>query len=343
MFALFSSSSKQQVAIAPSSMLAAIGLVGAVYVLYQVRSIVVLLLMAYIIMVGLLPIVQLFEIKLRMPRGLSIFMAYILFVLFLVVLAAFLLPPLATEAFQLIKNLNLQLPELPIIQELRHFSFSLQELSAMAERIGQSVGFLFSVVNTTFNGVFTIFTLFVLSFYLMIERERLALKVKWFSKNPDHFKTVVELQQSIDRQLGGWVRGELLLMFVIGLLTYIGLFLLRVPYALPLAILAGVLEIVPNIGPTIAAFAAVAVALIALSPPMAGIVLLLGIVIQQLENNVIVPKIMSKHAQVSPLVTIVAILTGLKMGGVIGALLAVPIYIIARTLYAAIFRRHIAV
>lgn len=343
MLALFSSSNKQQVSISPSSMVAAIALVGATYFVYQIRSILVLLLLAFIIMVGLLPIVQKLEKHLKFPRPLAIFSAYILLVTFLVTLAGFLLPPLASEAYQLVKSMDLQLPEIPIMQEVRQFSFSVQELSALVERVGDSVGFLFSVVNTTFNGVFTVFTLFVLSFYLMVERERLPLKVLWFTKKREHVELAKDVFASIERQLGGWVRGELLLMFIIGLVTYIGLFLLRVPYALPLAILAGLLEIVPNIGPTIAAIPAVLIALVALNPLMAGIVLLFAIVVQQLENNVIVPKIMSKHAEVNPLVTIVAILTGLKIGGVVGALLAVPVYIIVRTLYAAVFRKHIAV
>ncbi len=341
MLALFTSN-KQDVTISPGSILATIGLVAGSYFLFQIRSILVLILLAFIIMVGLTPVVEFFEKKLRIPRGMSIFLAYISLVISLIILAAFLLPPLVTEGFQLVKNMNITVPDLPIIQEIRNFSFTVQELGALVDRVGDSVGFLFSVVNTTFSGIFTVLTLFVLSFYLMVERLQLPLKVQWFTRKREHIQMAQEVFASIERQLGGWVRGELILMFVIGLMTYIGLFLLRVPYALPLAIIAGLLEIIPNIGPTVAAVPAVLIALVAINPLMAGITLLLYVVIQQLENNVIVPKIMSKHAEVNPLVTIIAILIGLKTGGVIGALLAVPIYIIARTLYKAVFQKYIA-
>jgi predicted PurR-regulated permease PerM len=340
MLALFTSN-KQDVTISPGSILAAIGLVAGTYFLFQIRSILVLLLLAFIIMVGLTPMVEFFESKLKMPRGVSIFFAYISLVFSLLILAAFLLPPLATEGYQLVKNMNINVPDLPLVQELRNFSFTMDELSSLLDRVGDSVGFLFSVVNTTFSGIFTMFTLFVLSFYLMVERHRLPLKIQWFTRKREHIQIAQEVFSSIERQLGGWVRGELILMIVIGTMTYVGLFLLRVPYALPLAIIAGLLEIIPNIGPTVAAVPAVLIALVAINPLMAGITLLLYIVIQQLENNIIVPKIMSKHAEVNPLVTIVAILIGLKIGGVIGALLAVPIYIITRTLYKVVFQKYI--
>ncbi|MBP9819460.1 AI-2E family transporter [Candidatus Woesebacteria bacterium] len=341
MLALFSPN-KHSVTIAPSSILAVIGLVLATYFVYQIRSILVLLLLAYIIMVGLLPVVHFFEKKLRLPRGVSMFFAYLLLIVGLVVLIGFLVPPLASEAYQLVKSMNIQIADIPIVQGLQQFSFTVQELSALAERVGDSVGFLFSVVNTTFNGIFTIFTLFVLSFYLMIEHPRLHTKVLWFTKKPEHVLHAEQVLRSIEKQLGGWVRGELLLIMIIGVMTYMGLALLSIPFALPLAIMAGMLEIIPNIGPTVAAVPAVLIALVTYGPVMGGVVLLFSIVVQQLENNLIVPKIMSKHAAVSPLVTIVAILIGLKIGGVIGALLAVPVYIIVRTLYTAFFKQYIA-
>ena len=137
---------------------------------------------------------------------------------------------------------------------------------------------------------------------------------------------------SLELQLGGWVRGQLLLMTVIGVVTYIGLTALGIPYALPLAIIAGLLEAVPNIGPTLASLPAIAIALFTISPTMAGIVVLLYVVIQQLENNIIVPKIMASAANVSPLIAIVVIITGLKLGGVVGTLLSVPLFLFVRTI-----------
>ena len=127
-------------------------------------------------------------------------------------------------------------------------------------------------------------------------------------------------------------------MLSIAVLTYIGLTIIGVPYALPLAILAGLLEILPNIGPTIAAIPAIAIGYITGGPVIAGVVLLLSIVVQQLENSVLVPKIMRENANVNPLISIVAILTGFQLAGVMGALLAIPSYITIRAVYSVFFR-----
>ena len=143
---------------------------------------------------------------------------------------------------------------------------------------------------------------------------------------------------TIENQLGGWVRGQLVLMLVIAVFTYIGFLLIGIPYALPLAILAGFLEILPNIGPTIAAVPAITIAYISSGPALAVVALLFSILVQQLENNVIVPKVMRENANVNPLISIIAILIGLQLAGVVGALLAIPLYIVIRTVYGSFFR-----
>jgi predicted PurR-regulated permease PerM len=125
----------------------------------------------------------------------------------------------------------------------------------------------------------------------------------------------------------------------VGIITYIGLTLLNIPYALPLALLAGLLEIVPNLGPTIAAVPAIAFAYISGGPVMAGFVTLFYVIVQQLENNLIVPKIMQQNADVNPLVSIIVMLVGLKLAGIPGVLLAVPSYIVVRALYSHWFHR----
>ena len=131
----------------------------------------------------------------------------------------------------------------------------------------------------------------------------------------------------IEKRLGGWIRAEIVLMIIIGLLTFIGLTLLGIDYALPLAILAGFLEIIPNIGPFISAIPAVLVGLF-ISPLMALAVAALYFLVQQIENNFIVPQLMAKECGINPLITIIALIAGFKLGGVIGAVLAVPIILL---------------
>ena len=138
--------------------------------------------------------------------------------------------------------------------------------------------------------------------------------------------------QALDHQLGGWVRAQLFLCLLIGLITYLGLRLMGIDYALPLGILAGLLEIIPHIGPTVAAVPSV-IAGLALSLPHGLAVAGLYFVIQQLENSVLVPRIMKQAVGVNPLITILALMIGFKLGGVGGAILAIPTFLMIQIIY----------
>jgi predicted PurR-regulated permease PerM len=127
-------------------------------------------------------------------------------------------------------------------------------------------------------------------------------------------------------------------MLIIGLMTYVSLILLGIPYALPLAVLAGILEAVPNLGPTIAAIPAILIGL-TVSPIVALGALIASIVIQQVESNWIVPKVMQSATGTEPLVTIVVLLVGFTLGGVAGAVLSMPIYLTIQTVVTAINKK----
>ena len=267
---------------------------------------------------------------------LSIVSTYILLITILSLLIGLVLPPLFIQLYALLKTIDI-----PLLQEYvarLNFSLSASDISNIADQVGSSVFTVMGVVLSTFAGIFTTFTLFVLSFFMLIERPVLHKKIAWFTSDRKHFEAAEKFLITIENQLGGWVRGQLVLMLVIAVFTYIGFLLIGIPYALPLAILAGFLEILPNIGPTIAAVPAITIAYISSGPALAVVALLFSILVQQLENNVIVPKVMRENANVNPLISIIAILIGLQLAGVVGALLAIPLYIVIRTVYGSFFR-----
>lgn len=324
--------SRQRLAIdiTPMSVIWVLAIGGFAFFLYQVRSIIALLFLSFIVMVALNPFVTFLQRKFRFPRAVSTAFVYLAMISLLAILLGAIIPPLAGELYQLLKAI-----EIPGLQQVvSEIKFTISELSVLADRVGSSVGLVMSVITSTFSSLFTFFTLIVLSFYLMVDRENLPLKVAWFSKDKQHIELARKFLSSVELQLGGWVRGQIILMTLIGVVTYTGLVLLGVPYAVPLAVLAGLLEILPNLGPTMAAVPAIILAYLNGGPIFAGIILLFYVVIQQLENSVLVPKVMKANADVNPLIAIVAILVGLQMGGVLGALLAVPVYIVVRTMYA---------
>ncbi len=200
------------------------------------------------------------------------------------------------------------------------------DINQINQFLGNELGAIgenaFSVTSKLFGGLFSTLTVFVVSFYMLIDKERIQKGfISLFPKNNQ--AKAEEILTLVEEKLGAWFRGQVLLCFSIGLLTWIVLTLLGLKFALPLAVVAGLLEIIPTVGPIISAIPAIIVAL-AISPTMAIIVALSYVVIQALENNLLVPKIMQKAVGLNPIVIILAIVTGARLIGIIGALLAIP-------------------
>jgi predicted PurR-regulated permease PerM len=185
-----------------------------------------------------------------------------------------------------------------------------------------------------FSNILTTFTVLIISFYFILER-RHAESILTEFLGVISGKKVTEILRSIEHRLGAWVRGELLLMTFVGVLTFAGLTILHMEFALPLAIIAGLLEIVPMIGPIISAVPAVLIAL-SFSPVLALSVVMLYIVVQQLENNIFVPLIMKRSVGLSPLITILALMIGGRLGGIGGAILAVPMVLVLQVVLASL-------
>jgi predicted PurR-regulated permease PerM len=325
----FSLKNKHAVEISPSIVIFTVGFLGTLYFLFVIRQILVLLFLAFIVMTALRPTVEKLNRKLGIPRMLAIVLVYVLTLAGLTGLIVLVLPPFVNEINNFLRTIDF-----PVLQdEIKNIKFTLSEWSGLLDQVGNGAGFILSLIEATFNIFFAFFTVMVMSVYLMIDRPALHKKIGWLTKNRSHLKKAAQFLDSIEAQLGGWIRGQIILMVLIGVITYIGLSLLSMPYALPLAILAGLLEILPNLGPTLAAVPAVVIGFMMVSPLMGIAMLVFYTLVQQLENNLIVPKVMQANADVNPLIAILTILAGLKMGGVIGALLAVPFYILLRSVY----------
>lgn len=297
-----------------------------VFFLYQIRDIAISFFLALIIMSALNPGVTWFEKK-HVPRTLGILILYLFVIMLLALLFTVVVPPLSKEISRMIQSL--EFTKIPL--QLDHFSLDIKDLGPVINQFGQSISSVISVISTTFSSIFFIFTLLVMSFYLLSGRKTLHENII-FWKHPEKWDHLLkEFIDTIEVQLGGWVRGEIMLMLSIGIITYVVLSLLSIPFALPLAVIAGLLEILPNIGPTISAVPAIAVAFLFVSPTMAAIVCILYVLIQQVENSLLVPKVMKAAVNVEPLTSILLILIGAKLHGVSGALLAIPLYIVVRS------------
>ncbi len=324
------------VKISLSTIVWTIGIVLGVYFLFRIQQILLTLFLSVIIMSALHPGVRWMQHKLKLPRIVAILIIYISILFLIGTAITLIVPPLVKELPNFIQALSL--PPLP--NDLKELDMTLSGINSLVTRFGTSFSTIYGIVSSTFSSIFTFITMLVMAAYLLLERETLYLKISWFSRSPRHLRLAKELIDRVEVQLGGWVTGQLSLMLIIGVATYVGLILLSIPYALPLAFAAGFLEVLPNLGPTVAAVPAVIIAYLAFGPGMAVFVLLFYILVQQFENNLIVPKVMKDNADVNPLTTITLILIGLKLGSVVGALLSVPVYIVIRSVYSMWYQEN---
>jgi predicted PurR-regulated permease PerM len=206
-----------------------------------------------------------------------------------------------------------------------------------AAQVGKLPSQLIVIGASIFTNIFSVFTVLIFALYFLLSRDDLDKHLMGlFKNNSKQQENIRKIINQLEIKLGGWARGQIILMLVIGLVSYIGLLILGVPFALPLAIIAGLLEIVPNIGPILAAFPAVIVGF-GVSPLTGFAVAALSFLIQQVENYVLVPKVMEKQAGLSPIITLLSLVIGLKVAGIVGAILSIPIVITTQIVFEVYF------
>ncbi len=263
----------------------------------------------------------------KVPRVLSVLLVYLLMISFISLAIGIIIPPLVEQTTALISRL----PQ--IISTINDFfafaKVPIEDVSSVISKHLQGfIGNIVSISTAIFSSIFLILTVLVITFYLLLDWQKfITLASSPFSGKQE--KKVISVISKLEAGLGKWVRGQLALSFMVGVLTFLGLELLGVPYALPLALVAGILEIIPIIGPIISAIPAILVGF-TISPFMGLAAAALFIVVQQLENHVIVPMIMSKVIGLQPPIIIISLLIGAKIAGIGGAFLAPPVLIIIK-------------
>lgn len=300
-------------------------LLAAIWFVWLIRDILLFLFIAFIVMSALRPSVDGLE-KRKMPRFLAILLLYVIVFGVIGLSIAGIIPSLIIQSTHLMQDL----PKF-IERMLPYWNLNLNDWSRQLAPLGQN---LVRMTINIFSNVITIVTTLVFVFYFLLERKHMKQTLAGFVGDAASVRIMLVLER-IENRLGMCVQGQLILMLIIGIMTYAGLLLLKIDFALPLALFAGLLEIVPNIGPVISAIPAVIVAL-ATSPVAALTVIALFIFVHQSENNFIVPLVMKKSVGLSPLMTIFALMVGGKLAGIAGAVLAVPVVLIIQELISVI-------
>ncbi len=301
------------------------GVALALVFLWLIRDIIVILLLSIIFASAMEPLVRYFKLR-KVPRAASVLAVYVIVLGVAGAVVSLLIPPVLSQFSLLSENLPQYTEQFrtqfPVVNELMGGI----DLGDAIKQIFSTVNGGESVLNRTvgvFNGFFTFITVLVISFYLVAEEKGMREFIR--SLVPPHYQEfTMGLVDSIQKKMGLWLLGQLILSVSIFLMTFLGLSLLGVKYALFLALLAGLLEVIPYIGPFVSAVPAIFFAFIQ-NPALAIAVLVLYIIIQKVEGYVLVPKVMEKTVGVSPLAVLLALLIGFKLAGVLGLLLAVPL------------------
>ena len=300
-------------------------LLVAIWFVLQIRDILFLLFISFILMSALRPLVDGLE-KFKLPRIISIFLLYTLVFGVFGASIAGVIPTLATQSAKLFA----EFPDF-IHRVFPALTLDLQGIYRQLAPVGEN---LVKVTVGIFSNLLAMFTVMTFTFYFLLERRHLRDFLAGLL-GEGMGEQVFSVLLRVEKRLSAWVLGELFLMAFIGTLSYIGLVFLQIEFALPLAIFAGLLEIVPTIGPTIAAVPAIVVAF-SHAPLLALSVTALYIIVQQIENNIVVPMVMRKSVGLPPILTILALMIGGRFAGVTGAILAVPILLTVQEIVASL-------
>lgn len=299
------------------------------FFLYAVRDVLAIIFVSLVFAAAMSPLVDRMQRR-GIPRGFSILIIYLIVFAVFSTAIALLIPPVIEQlrdirdSFPIYYDRLLQSFEsIQQFQAEHGLATDVQSgISSLTDTLTQFSGSIFQVLGGIFGSFFTILGILVMTFYLTLEEAGAKKFIQ--SVAPTQYQPyLIHKVRQIQEKLGLWLRGQLILVVVIGSLSFVGLLVLGVDYALVLAMVAGISEFVPYVGPIIGAVPAVFLAFTQ-SPTKAVLVLILYIVIQQLENQIIVPKVMQKTVGLNPIVVLAVTLIGATLAGVVGVILAVP-------------------
>lgn len=298
----------------------------SLWLVVTLKDVLVALLLSFILAMAINPIVDWLQKK-RVPRTISV--AGVIFAVIGIVylIIRLVVPPFVGELTNLLSNRTEYV--YTITGYIQNLSPVLRDnLTTFLNNFIGSFGSLnlngvISGAKGVFSGIVEVILILVICFYLLQNSKGVeGIVVSYLPKQ--HQKRVLSIYRKISDKMSQWMRGQILLGIVIFAVNLIGLTVLNVNYALTLAVLSGLMEVLPIIGPLVSGGLAVMIALTQ-SPLLALIVLGWYILVQQLENHILVPQIMKKSLGLNPIAVIVAIIIGGKLLGIIGILVSVPI------------------
>ena len=325
----------------------------AVWALYLVRGPLLLIYVSMLFATGMHPLVQKIErqrvraIRLRrVPRALAILVIYATVIGVLASIAAAVIPPMIvqveefwkqlpsymTQAQQKLQSWGLIAPDVSFTELLKQAPAGGGNVMGVG---GNVVGVVIAALGGFLGAIFTFVSVLLLTFYFLVESDDIFnLFVRLFPRG--RRQQVAHVSGKAAEKISAWLGGQLLLGLIIGGMPAIGFAFMGVPYFFVLAVSAAIGEMIPMVGPLLAAIPAVGVAL-TVSPGLALGVAGYCLALQMIENNVLVPKVMGETVGLSAVTVIISLAIGSELLGFVGALLAVPTVAIIQVLFQELY------
>lgn len=299
--------------------------------LYILKDVLIIFLFALVIASAISPFANWLDEK-GFPRLLGVLLLFLVVLALIIAILSLIIPYVSQDISQLTSTLPQLVTKvstsLEKVQEgspqYLDFLSELQNiLQGFSDYLQQSSQSIFGLVVSIFGGVMSAIAILIISFYLSVTKR--GIESFLGSIVPEKYESyAIDLWKRAELKVGLWLQGQLLLGLIMGLLVYVGLSFMDIKFALILGFLAAVLEIVPMVGPVLAAIPAIFLAFLQ-SPALGLWVIVFYVVVQQLENHLLVPVVLGKTVGLNPVVVIIALLVGQSLAGIPGMILSVPV------------------
>ncbi len=324
-----------------------IGMVLLLWFIWKISSIVIIILIAAVLASGIAPVVDRltsarFPRGWHMPRSLAVILVYLALVIVIGLVGMGIGTAVVKEGMQLAHNApGYFATASDWFTRLQHKYTFLPQVSGITDRLREQFGAIsaYAYAATTrligfIGNIVVIIVTFVITYYVLTGEKSAKegfLRMIPAAQRPKYDETFTEMGS----KMGAWLRGQVTLALIIGAVITIGMYIIGVPYAVIIGIIGAVAELIPMLGPSVAAIPAVLLVLFQAKWQIV-VVIIFFIILSQTESNVLFPRIMRQAIGLNPIVTILALLAGAAVAGFIGALLAIPLTAALQVFYERI-------
>ncbi|HWB33965.1 MAG TPA: AI-2E family transporter [Candidatus Paceibacterota bacterium] len=320
------------VTISLSSIVMALLAIAIAWLLYYLRDLVLIVVTAVVIASAMEPGVHAF-VRRGVPRLLGVVTIYVIVAAIFFSILFFFIPPILSDTATFLTKLPDTLTNLNISDathgllpwgSVADTISSAQLLQNISQALADTTGGAFTTISAVFGGITSFILIVVFSFYFSVQETGVDDFLRVVTPISEQ-AYVLHLWKRSQEKIGKWMQGQIILALIVGVLLYLGLMILGVPYALLLALIAAVFELIPVFGQILAAIPAITLAFGGGGLTMALLVLGLFVLVQQFEAHLIYPVVVKKVVGVPPLMVILSLLIGFKLFGFLGVLLSVPL------------------